>query len=159
MTDALRTVYRYWMLLLFLAVVAQVGAAGYGAFYSASKLSDQTGSDESKRISEKLFEHGFGFHTGFGYIIFLGSVILLLLALAARVGRPRIWWNLAVPVLVAIQIAIFAWGGTDHPVLGLLHGINALVIFSLVGWLAHRQWGRSALEADVSDPGITAAPR
>ena len=63
---ALGTVYRYWLTLLFLAVVAQIAAAAYGGFYAAQKLGDQQGSDEHKLISEKVFDHGFGFHTGFG---------------------------------------------------------------------------------------------
>jgi len=144
MTNTLRTIYRYWTLLLALAVMLQVGFAAYGAFYSASKLEDQTGSDETKRITEKVFEHGFDIHVGFGYIIFLGALVLFLLALGARLGRPRIWWNLGLPILVAIQIALFAWGGYDVPVLGFFHGVNALVIAGLVGSLAAREWRRSS---------------
>ena len=70
---ALRTIYRYWITLLFAAVLAQISAAAYGGFYAAQKLGDQKGSDESKVISEKTFDHGFGFHTAFGYLIFLGA--------------------------------------------------------------------------------------
>jgi hypothetical protein len=33
--------YRYWITLLFLAVVAQIAAAAYGGFYAAQKLGDQ----------------------------------------------------------------------------------------------------------------------
>ena len=142
-------IYRYWLTLLWLAVVAlavtlQVGFAAYGAFYSASKLGDQKGSDESKRITEKVFDHGFDVHVALGYIIFLAALILFLLALGARIGRPRIWWNLALPLLVALQIVIFAWGGYDVPVLGFFHGVNALVIAGLAGSLAARQWRRAS---------------
>ena len=104
--NALRTIYRYWITLLFVAVVVQIAAAAYGAFYAADKLGDQKGSDERKLISEKAFDHGFAFHTTFGYVIFLGAVILLLLALAARLGKRRILWALAVPVAVAVQIVL-----------------------------------------------------
>jgi Family of unknown function (DUF6220) len=157
MTNTLRTIYRYWTLLFALAVVVQVGAAAYGAFYSASKLGDQKGSDETKNITAKVFDHGFSFHIALGYIIFLASVLLLLFALGARLGRPRIWWNLAVPILVVIQIALFAWGGENTPVLGFFHGVNALVIAGLAGALASREW-RRASPADAAT-GTAPAPR
>ena len=106
--NALRAIYRYWLTILWLAVVAQIAGAAYGAFYAAQKLGDQKGSDEHKLISEKTFDHGFGFHTGFGYLIFLGAVLLLLLALAARLGKRQILLSLAVPLLVVLQI-VLAW--------------------------------------------------
>ena len=82
---ALATIYRYWITLLFLAVVAQIAGAAYGAFYTAQKLGDQKGSDEHKLISEKAFDHGFGFHTAFGYIIFLAVGLTAALALSGAV--------------------------------------------------------------------------
>src|SRR5205823_7127737 len=86
---ALATIYRYWMTLFFLAVVAQIAGAAYGAFYTAQKLGDQKGPDEQKVISEKVFDHGFGLHIAFGFIIFLGALVLLLLPLAVRLGGRR----------------------------------------------------------------------
>jgi hypothetical protein len=140
---ALGTIHRYWLTLIWVAVVAQIAGAAYGGFYSAEKLGDQKGSDESKMISEKVYDHGFGFHTGFGYLIFLGAVVLLLLALAARLGKRRILLSLAVPLVVALQI-VLAWISESVHGVGILHGINALVIFGLTGsmtgmaWRAHR---------------------
>lgn len=151
---ALRTIYRYWITLLFAAVVAQISAAAYGGFYAAQKLGDQKGSDESKVISEKTFDHGFGFHTAFGYLLFLGAVLLLVLALAGRLGKRGILFSLAVPVAVAVQI-VLAWiSGSVHAV-GILHGLNALVIFGLTGYLTGHQW-RAARAATVTAP---AAPQ
>ena len=136
---ALATIYRYWMTLFFLAVVAQIAAAAYGAFYTAQKLGDQKGPDEQKVISEKVFDHGFGFHIAFGYIIFLGALVLLLLALAARLGKRRILLALAVPVAVAVQI-VLAWISEGVHGVGILHGINALFIFAFTGWLTGQAW-------------------
>ena len=136
---ALGTIYRYWITLLFLAVIAQIAGAAYGAFYTAQKLGDQKGSDESKIISEKVFDHGFGFHIAFGYLIFLGSLVLLLLALGARLGKRRVLFALAVPVAVAVQI-VLAWISESVHAVGILHGINALVVFSLVGYLTGQAW-------------------
>jgi hypothetical protein len=139
----LGTIYRYWLTLVWLAVVAQIAGAAYGGFYSAEKLGDQKGSDESKMISEKVYDHGFGFHTAFGYLVFLAAVVLLLLALAARLGKRRILLSLAVPLVVALQI-VLAWISESVHGVGILHGINALVVFGLTGsmtgmaWRAHR---------------------
>jgi hypothetical protein len=146
--QTLRAIYRYWLTVLFLAVIAQIAGAAYGAFYAAEKLGDQTGSDEQKMISEKAFDHGFGFHTAFGYFIFLGAVILLLLALAARLGKTRVLWALAVPVAVAVQI-VLAWISESVHAVGILHGINALVVFGLIGYLTGQAW-RAARPAEVA---------
>jgi hypothetical protein len=152
---ALGTIYRYWLTLIWLAVVAQIAGAAYGAFYSAEKLGDQKGSDEHKIISEKVFDHGFGFHTGFGYLIFLGAVVLLLLALAARLGKRRILWSLAVPLIVALQI-VLAWISEDVHAIGILHGINALVIFGLTGAMTGKAWREARAASPVAAPAPTA---
>ena len=148
--QALRSIYRYWITLLFVAVIAQIAGAAYGGFYAAEKLGDQTGSDEQKMISEKAFDHGWGFHTGFGYLIFLGAVILLLVALAARLGKRRVLFALAVPVAVAIQI-VLAWASESVHAIGILHGINALVIFGLTGSMTGMAW-RQARAATPTVP-------
>jgi Family of unknown function (DUF6220) len=148
-------IYRYWLTLLWLAVVAQIAAAAYGGFYSAEKLGDQKGSDESKMISEKVFDHGWGFHTAFGYIIFLGAVVLLLLALAARLGRRRVLFALAVPVAVALQI-VLAWASESVHGIGILHGINALVIFGLTGSMTGMAWRAARAASSVAAPAPTA---
>lgn len=153
--QALRTIYRYWIAILFLAVIAQIAGAAYGAFYAAQKLGDQKGSDESKMISEKVFDHGFGFHTGFGYLIFLGAVVLLLLALAARLGKRRVLHALALPILVALQI-VLAWISESVHAVGILHGINALIVFGFTGWLARQAWWGTG-QASPSVPRATPA--
>jgi len=86
-----------------------------------------------------VFDHGFGFHVGFGYLIFLGAVVLLLLALAARLGKRRILFSLAVPLAVALQI-VLAWISESVHGVGILHGLNALVIFGLTGYLNGQVW-------------------
>jgi hypothetical protein len=149
--QALRTIYRYWISIIFLAVVAQIAGAAYGGFYAAQKLGDQKGPDEQKMISEKVFDHGFGFHTGFGYLIFLASVLLLLLALAARLGKRRVLLALAVPVAVLIQI-VLAWISEAVHGVGILHGLNALVIFGLTGFLTREAWWGTRMSASTATP-------
>jgi Family of unknown function (DUF6220) len=150
---ALRAIYRYWLTILWLAVVAQIAGAAYGAFYTAQKLGDQSGSDESKHISEKVFDHGFAFHTAFGYLIFLGAVLLLLLSLAGRLGKRQILLSLAVPVLIALQI-VLAWISEAVHGVGILHGINALLIFAFTGYLTGQQW--RAARAATTVPELAA---
>jgi hypothetical protein len=137
--QAARTVYRYWTTLLWLAVVVQISAAAYGAFYSADKLSSQSGPDEGRTISETVFDHGFAFHTAFGYLIFLASVVLLVVALFARLGKRNTWLAAAVPVAVAVQI-VLAWISEGVHGVGVLHGLNALFVFGLTGYLTREAW-------------------
>ena len=143
------TIYRYWVTFIFLAVVAQIAGAAYGAFYAAQKLGDQEGPDSQKSISEKVFDHGFAFHTAFGYLIFIAAIVLLLLALAARLGKRRVLLSLAVPVLVAVQIVLAGISGSVHAV-GILHGINALVIFAFTGYLTGEAWRAHRASSSVT---------
>jgi hypothetical protein len=128
----LRTVYRYWVALLLLAVLVQIGAAGYGAFNAADK-------SDPGPLTDKGFTDGFDFHNGFGYIIFLGAVILFVLALAGRLGKRGVLMALGAPVLVAIQI-VLAWGGESEPIVGIFHPLNAFLIAGFVGSLAFAAW-------------------
>jgi hypothetical protein len=115
----------------------------------------QKGEDEHKLISQKAFDHGFAFHTGFGYFIFLGALILLVLALAARLGKRRVLWALAVPVAVAVQI-VLAWISESTHGVGVLHGINALVLFGLTGYLTDEAWRgtRAPVAPAQPTPGV-----
>ena len=67
------------------AVIFQIGLAGYGAFFVAGKEEDP-----GDFVTHKQFEDGWDFHAGFGYIVVLGGLIALVLALVARLGRPRV---------------------------------------------------------------------
>ncbi len=147
MTSSLRAVYRVWTSILFLAILVQIGAAGYGAFYADKKVS--SGRD---LLTKNQFDHGFNFHDGFGYVIFLGTVVLLFLfALSARLGRKRVLLALSVPLLIVLQIAL-AIIGEKTPAVGVLHPVNAFVIAGFTGMLTHRAW-----RADAGPAGTSAA--
>jgi uncharacterized protein DUF6220 len=128
-----RTLYRWWVAIVALAIVVQIGLAGYGAFHAAEKI------DDNDSLSKKAWENGFDPHNGFGYIVFLAGVVLFLLALATRPGRNRVLWNLAVPLLLILQI-VLAWIGESVGALGFLHPINAFVVLGVIGSLAGRAW-------------------
>jgi len=131
-----RNVYRYATIVVFLAVLAQVGAAGYGAFYVSNKLGDN-----GDTLDHEGFEHGWDFHSGFGYIVVGAMIVLLLIGLAARLGKPRIFLPFALAVAGIVQV-LLAWLGESVPGLGFLHPINALVIFAMSGAAAHVAWRR-----------------
>jgi len=130
--NAFRAIYRIWVSLMTLAVVVQIGFAGYGAFDTADKVDGGT-------VDQDSFEDSFGPHIGFGYIIFLGAIVLLLLSFAAR-GKQRILRSVAVLVLLVIQI-LLAWTGGSVPyIFGALHPLNAFIILGLLGSIAYREW-------------------
>jgi hypothetical protein len=130
----MRSAYRYGAVLVFLAVLAQIGAAGYGAFYTANKLQDK-----GDTLTHEGFDQGWNFHTGFGYVVVVSTIVLLVLAFAAKLGRPSIHLPIALTIAAIVQI-LLAWLGESVPGLGFLHPLNALVIFALSGACAHMAW-------------------
>jgi hypothetical protein len=132
----MRDAYRYATVVVFLGVLAQFGAAGYGAFYTASKLDDA-----GDTLGHEGFQHGWDFHSGFGYIVVGATIVLLLIGLAAKLGKPRIFLPFALAVAGIVQV-LLAWLGESVPGLGFLHPIDALVIFAMSGAAAHVAWRR-----------------
>ena len=137
MTNALGTAYRVWAGIVFVAVIVQFGAAGYGAFYAFEKAKS------SNALTHKQFDHGFGLHIGLGYILFIASLLLFLFAIGARLERKRVLLALAVPLLVVLAIVLAAVG-EKTPAVGVLHPIDAFLIAGLTGFLAHNAWRRTA---------------
>jgi len=132
--SVLRTIFRYWLLLLVAAVVLQIAFAGFGAFDAADKLSS-----EGASVDEDSYNDSWGLHIGWGYLIFLGSIVTFLLALVARVGRQRVLHALGIVGLVMLQI-VLAWIGYEAPLVGALHPVNAFLILGAVAALAMREW-------------------
>jgi hypothetical protein len=86
-----------------------------------------------------LFDDGWGLHVGFGYLLLLGGLLLLLFALAARVGRRRVLRALGLFGLIVLQV-LLAWFGEEVPVIGILHPINAFLILGLAGSIVYEAW-------------------
>jgi heme A synthase len=150
----MRTIFRYWLWVMLGLVVLQIGFAGYGAFSTADKVADGT-------VDEKSFEDSFGLHIGFGYLLVLGGLITLIIALVARPGRPRVMHSLVIFVLLIVQV-LLAWFGTAVPgVFGALHPLNAFLILGAVGALTMREWRGDgmgpATPEPVAPPPTTAA--
>jgi hypothetical protein len=130
--NAFRTVYRFWISILAVAVLVQIAFAGYGAFYATEKVHDAT-------IDESTFEDGFGLHTGFGYLILLGVLLAVIIALLARPGKRTVLLTVGAFGLIIVQV-LLAWTGGTFPAVGALHALNALVIAGLLGSLAGQEW-------------------
>jgi amino acid transporter len=131
--NAFRAIYRFWVSLVTLAVVVQIAFAGYGAFDVADKV------DDGGSVDEDSFVDSFGPHMGLGYLILLGSLILLLVSFGAR-GRQRILRSTAVFVLLIVQVLLAWTGGAVPYISGALHPINAFVILGLLGTITYREW-------------------
>jgi hypothetical protein len=132
-------VYRVWAAIVVAAVVVQIGLAGYGAFYTANKVEDAS-------INQDIFDDGWGIHAGFGYLLLLAGLLLVLIALGARVGRRRVLQALGLFGLLILQM-LLAWFGFEVPVIGILHPINAFLILGLALSIAFDAWrGEGRLE-------------
>ena len=133
----MRTVYWVWSMVVFVMVVLQIGFAGYGAFHAAHKLED-----EGSTISDKTFQDGFGLHSGFGYLVILAGLILLVIGLIAGIGKWRLGKHGLLFLLLFIQLWL-AWIGYSLPFpVGFLHPINAFLILALTSWIAWGEWER-----------------
>ena len=129
-------VYKFWAAIVSVGVVIQVGFAGYGAFYVAHTIDN----NEPKAITEKGFEDGFGAHAGFGYLVVLAGILLLVIAAIGRQGGPRIKRTGLLAGLFVLQV-ILAWVGFGVPAVGALHPINALLIVGLSFMITIDAWG------------------
>jgi hypothetical protein len=146
-----QAIYRVWVTILTAAVVLQIFFAGYGAFDTVDKVSS-----DGATVDEDSLETSFGAHIGLGYLIFLGTLVLLLLSFGAR-GRQRILRSLAVVGLLVLQI-LLAWFGEVVPyVFGGLHPLNAFIILGFLGSITYREWKTKEVEAPEAAPA-TAPP-
>jgi hypothetical protein len=130
-----RAAFKYLVGLSFVGVIAQIGLAGIGAFHTVSK------NDDGPLAKEKAGDW-FGPHAAVGYLLVLLSLLLLLVALAARDGRLRRGAALLFGLMI-VQV-LLAWLGGGVWALGFLHPINALAIFAFSGMLAASEWRPAA---------------
>lgn len=148
----MRAIFRYWLWVLLAAVVLQIAFAGFGAFDVAEKLSA-----EGTSIDEDSYNDSWGLHIALGYLIFLGALVALVLALVARVGRQRVLHTLGIVGLVVVQV-LLAWFGYEVPVIGSLHPVNAFLILGAVLALTMREWrGGAMATAPAASPPPPAA--
>jgi Family of unknown function (DUF6220) len=140
-----RAIFRYWLWLLLVLVVLQIAFAGLGAFDVVEKAAS-----EGASVDEESIDDSWGLHIGFGYLVLLGSLIAFVLALVARVGRQRVLHSLGIFGLMIVQI-LLAWFGSEVPIIGTLHPLNAFLILGAVAALAMREQ-RGELVATAAAP-------
>lgn len=88
------------------ALVLQVFLAGLGLFGTAADMEP---------------------HRGLGWALHLPLPLILVAALLAKVGRPTIWWVLALIVVGAVQPLLPGLRG-GAPLLAALHPLNAVLL-------------------------------
>jgi hypothetical protein len=126
----MRSLFRIVASLASLSVVVQVGFAGYGAFNAIDKA------DDAGSVSKHTVDSGFDPHGALGTIVIALLLILLIVALVARVN-VRI-----AGLLFALGIVqlLLAWGASHAAWVGFFHGVNALAIAGIAGSLAGNEW-------------------
>lgn len=143
----MRTVFRWLTSVLFVAIVVQVGLAGYGAFDVIHKAEQA-----SVSVQKKTIENAFNAHSALGPVIVLAMLVLVIVSLAGRLGEGHLRWSGGIFLLGVLQ-AVLGIVSTSVPWLGFLHAVNALAIYAAVALLAHRVWTQ-----DRSPSTATAAP-
>jgi hypothetical protein len=126
----MRTAFRYLASLVSLAVIVQVGFAGYGAFNAIDKA------DDDGSITKKSLENGFDPHGALGTIVIALMLILLIVALIARF-RVRV---AAILFALGIVQMLLAFGASAAAWVGFFHAVNALAIAGVAGSLAGNLW-------------------
>jgi small-conductance mechanosensitive channel len=140
-----RSAFRWLSATLFAAVVVQVALAAFGGFDAVHKA-------EHVSISKKMVEDSFTAHGILGSVIVLVMLVVLIVAAAGRLGPAQ---TKLAGVIFGLGVLQYILGivSTSAPAIGLLHGLNALAIFSTTGILAHRTWAahsRDPVAADVT---------
>jgi hypothetical protein len=130
----MRAAFKYLTSVLFVAVVVQVGFAGYGAFNAIDKA------DKGKTVTKKTIENGFDPHGVIGQVVIAVMLLVVLTAAAGRVGPLYVKWAAGLLALGRLQWLFGYLGTKSAPVGGFLHGINALAIYAAAALLAHRAW-------------------
>lgn len=123
---AVRAAYQ-WILLVFVILgVIQIFLAGNGAF---------------RLNGGELGPAAFDAHRGLGFALGAVTVLILLLALAARAGKRAITLSIVLVLLANMAQSVLAQLGAQTPFVGGLHALDGLLIVGIAGFL-HGQASR-----------------
>ena len=114
------TAYRWVLLAFLLAVAVQIFLAGLGVFSFGN--GDRAGGD-----------HAFSAHQGLGFGIAGASILILVLAIAARPGKLALWLAGALVVQTCLLQSLLDGLGGDSAVFGGLHALDGLLIVASAG--------------------------
>ena len=127
----MREAFKYLTSFLFLAVVAQVGLAGYGAFNALTRptMARRHEEDDRARLRSARRRHSARSSWRDAPALDRGCRPV---GSRRKVGRRLFGCSGSLQML-------FAWLGTQWPALGFLHAVNALAIYAAAALLAHRR--------------------
>jgi len=137
----MRTGYRVLAYLLALSVAVQASLIAFGAFALEDSIDNGPVSDGDTA--------GVTLHHSFAYVVALFAVALLAVSFGAKVKHGVRW--AAIPLgLIMVQFFL-AYAAYSAPIVGVLHGLNALAIFA-VALLAGRRVPKTAPLPEPSAP-------
>ena len=84
-------------------------------------------------------ERNFELHRGLGYLLHLYPILLVIAAVAGRLGREMITWTLALLVVQGIQ-PLLPGLRADYPLVAAFHPVLVLAIFWLGISLGLKAW-------------------
>jgi hypothetical protein len=140
----MKSVLRWWTIVLPALVVVQITLVGVGAFHATHTIDDKFGntvppdcaSSCGKALNDSI-GNWFGPHVAFGYILFLIAVLYGIVSLFGDRRQKKIGGITA--GLFVVQV-LLAWLGDGIPALGWLHPLNALLILGFTGRNAYVAW-------------------
>ena len=115
-----RAGYRWLLLVFLLAVAAQIFLAGLGVFSFGN--GDRAGGD-----------HAFSAHQGLGFALAGVSILLLVLAIAARAGQLALWLAAALVVQTCLLQSLLDGLADNTAVFGGLHALDGLLVAASAG--------------------------
>lgn len=139
----MRSAYRGLALLICLGVLVQAAAVAFGWFDVIADLEDGAVLTED---SEHKVGHAIHGMVGFNVMPVLGLLLLLTSFFTKVKGASK--WAAFVLLAIVLQV-VMAIISFSTPVVGLLHGANAFVIFGLALVAARRTDAVKAAHADL----------
>jgi heme A synthase len=121
----MKQTYRVVAGLIALGVVVQASSVAFGWFQVISDVENGVVFDENSEFNLGHLVHLFG---GLYALPVLGLVLLIVSFLAAKQVPGARKWGGIVFGLIVLQVALAIFAFALSPVLGALHGINALLI-------------------------------
>ncbi|MGH3443928.1 MAG: hypothetical protein ACRDPB_01000 [Nocardioidaceae bacterium] len=126
----MRNAYKYLAYAIPVLVMVQAAAIAYAIFGFSSYMEDHAIPKGGGEEASFNGAGGFAIHAIDGQIVIpLVAIVLLIVSFFAKVPGGVKWAAfILLDVIVQIAVALLAFGA---PVVGVLHGLNALVLFGL----------------------------
>lgn len=156
----MKTVYRVFGYLIAALVMVQAAAVAYG-FFGLGKWIENGGTlDKAAMESDTTSftgDVGLAVHGIFGTVVIpLIALLFIICALFAKVPSG-VKWALITFATVAVQV-VLGLAAHSVPILGLLHGIVALLLFGVAITAAMRVTKAVAARSDMSTATLVDAP-